>query len=73
MKLNLFAAWASYFLVLATVVCLGSFLVAAGSGQGGWALIAGLVGVACIGLAVALYASTVRHDQKVHRESPHLF
>ncbi len=25
MKLNLFAAWASYFLVLATVVCLGSF------------------------------------------------
>ncbi len=73
MKLNLFAAWASYFLVLATVVCLGSFLVAAGSGQGGWALIAGLAGVACIGLAVALYASTVRHDHKVHRESPHLF
>jgi len=55
------------------VVCLGSFLVAAGSGQGGWALIAGLAGVACIGLAVALYASTVRHDHKVHRESPHLF
>ncbi|QIP38985.1 hypothetical protein G9444_1741 [Rhodococcus erythropolis] len=73
MKLNLFAAWASYFLVLATVVCLGSFLVAAGSGHGGWALIAGLAGVASIGLAVALYTSTVHHDHKVHRESPHLF
>lgn len=73
MKLNLFAAWASYFLVLVTVVCLGGFLVAAGSGYGGWALIAGVAGVACVGLAVALYGGTVRHDHKVHRESPHLF
>lgn len=73
MKLNLFAAWASYFLVLVTVVCLGGFLVAAGSGNGMWAIIAGLTGVGCIVLAVALYTGTVRHDHKVHRESPHLF
>ncbi|WP_185993290.1 hypothetical protein [Rhodococcus sp. KBS0724] len=73
MKLNLFAAWASYFLVLVTVVCLGGFLVAAGSGNGGWALISGLAAAVSIGLMIALYTGTVRHDHKVHRETPHLF
>ncbi|BAH50077.1 MULTISPECIES: hypothetical protein [Rhodococcus] len=72
-KLNLFAAWVSFALVLLSVVCLGGFLVAAGSGQGGWAVISGSLCVVALAGAMALYGGTVRHDHRLHHETPHLF
>ncbi|MGC0365533.1 small-conductance mechanosensitive channel [Rhodococcus sp. 27YEA15] len=73
MKLNLFASWASLFSVFVTAFCLGAFLVAAGSGHAGWALIAALAGVGVLGLAISLYIGTVRHAHRMHQEGPHLF
>lgn len=73
MKLNLFAAWFGFGMILVAVVSLGSFLVAAGSGHGGWAIIAGSVGVVAVALAMATIGGTVRHDHKTHQETPHLF
>lgn len=73
MKLNLFAAWVSFALALLSVVSLGAFLVAAGSGYGGWAVIAGSLCVVGVAGAMALMGGTVRHDHKVHRETPHIF
>lgn len=73
MKLNLFAAWVGYFLILVAVVSLGSFLVAAGSGNGGWAVIAGSVCVVSVAIVMALIGGTVHHDHQMHRESPHIF
>lgn len=73
MKLNLFAAWASFALVLFAVVCIAGFLVAAGSGEGGWAVIAGSLCVVALAAAMALYGGTVRHDHRVHHDTPHLF
>ncbi|AOW93244.1 hypothetical protein BFN03_12905 [Rhodococcus sp. WMMA185] len=73
MKLNLFAAWVSFALVLISVAALGGFLVAAGSGNGGWAVIAGSVCVVGVVSAMALYGGTVRHDHRLHHETPHIF
>ncbi|MEV0947992.1 hypothetical protein [Rhodococcus sp. NPDC049939] len=73
MKLNLFAAWVSFALVLMSVAALGLFLVAAGSGFGGWAVIAGSVCVVGVAAAMALYGGTVRHDHRLHQETPHIF
>ncbi|WP_072690691.1 hypothetical protein [Rhodococcus marinonascens] len=73
MKLNLFAAWVSFALVLVSVAALGGFLVAAGSGNAAWAALAGSVCVVGVAVAVALYGGTVRHDHRLHHETPHIF
>lgn len=73
MKLNLFAVWVRYVTVLVAVVLMAMFLVAIGSGEVGRA-VAALVACAIV-LAVGLgtFASIVRHDHRLHRESPHMF
>lgn len=72
MKLNLFAAWFGYALILVSVISLALFLVAAGSGYGGWAVVAGSVGVVAAAAAMATIGGTAHHDHKVHRETPNL-
>ncbi|WP_068277535.1 hypothetical protein [Aldersonia kunmingensis] len=73
MSLNIFAGWAGYVLALIAVVSAGSFLVAAGYGFTGWALIAALIFVGAVALAVGIVGGTVHHDHKLHRETPHMF
>lgn len=73
MKLNLFVSWLGYGLILVAVISLGMFLVAAGSGYGGWAVIAGSVGVVAAATAMATVGGAAYHDRKLHRETPHLF
>ncbi|NGP09119.1 hypothetical protein G6038_27325 [Rhodococcus sp. 14C212] len=73
MKLNLFVAWTGYMLALLSIVSLAAFLFAAGSGNGGWALVAGVVCVVAVATAIAMIGSTVHHDHRLHRETPHLF
>ncbi|MBD0323194.1 MAG: hypothetical protein ICV72_07395 [Aldersonia sp.] len=73
MSMNIFAGWAGYALALVAVVSLAGFLVAAGYGFMGWAIIAGSVCVVAIALAFAIVGGTVRHDHRMHHETPHMF
>jgi hypothetical protein len=73
MSLNIFAGWAGYVLALVAVVSAGSTLVAAGYGFTGWALLGALAFVGAVVLAIGIVGGTVRHDHKVHRETPHMF
>jgi hypothetical protein len=73
MNLNIFAGWAGYVLALVAVVSLGSFLVAAGYGFNGWAIVAALVCLGAVVLAVGIVGGTVRHDHRAHHETPHMF
>ncbi|MFZ2178764.1 MAG: hypothetical protein WAW17_32990 [Rhodococcus sp. (in: high G+C Gram-positive bacteria)] len=73
MKLNLFAAWVSFTLVLGAVIALGGFLFAAASGNAGWAIVSGVLCLVALGGAMALFGGTVRHDHRVHHPTPHMF
>ncbi|MDV2474526.1 hypothetical protein ACFWDA_09145 [Rhodococcus zopfii] len=73
MKLNLFVAWAGYTLGLLAVASLALFLLAAGYGQTGPAIVAGIGTVVAAGLAMAMIGGTIRHDHKVHQVTPKLF
>lgn len=71
MKLNLFAGWAGYTLGLVAIVSLAGFLVAAGYGFEGWAIIALSTLVLAIVLGFAIVGGTVRHDHRLHQDTPH--
>lgn len=71
MKLNLFASWMGFTLTLIAVAAAGSFLVAAGSGHAGWAVMAGAVCLVTIGTAIGVVGGTIHHDHKLHLETPH--
>lgn len=73
MKLNTFAGWAGYGLALAAFASLAGFLVAAGTGYLGWAIVAGSICVVAIALAAAIVGGTVHHDHRVHQDTPHIF
>jgi hypothetical protein len=73
MSLNIFAGWAGYLLALVAVVSLAGFLVAAGYGFTGWAVIAGICFVGAALLGVAIVGGTVRHDHRLHQDTPHMF
>lgn len=73
MSLNIFAGWAGYLLALVAIVSLAGFLVAAGYGFTGWAIISGIVFVGAAALGVAIVGGTVRHDHRLHQDTPHMF
>nr|WP_115967439.1 hypothetical protein [Rhodococcus sp. (in: high G+C Gram-positive bacteria)] len=72
MKLNTFAGWAGYGLFVLAIASLGMFLVAAGYGYGTLAVIAGCVCVVAIASAMGLVGGVVKHDHKLHRQTPRL-
>lgn len=72
MKLNTFAGWAGYGLFVLAVAALGMFLVAAGYGHGTLAVIAGSVCVVAIAAAMGLVGGVIKHDHKLHRDTPRL-
>lgn len=72
MKLNTFAGWAGYGLFVLAVAALGMFLVAAGYGHGTLAVLAGCVCVVATASAMALVGTVVKHDHKLHRNTPRL-
>ncbi|HEY5855514.1 MAG TPA: hypothetical protein VIW24_16070 [Aldersonia sp.] len=72
MSLNIFAGWAGYALALVAVASLAAFLVSAGYGYMGWAIIAGCVCVVAIALAAAIIGGTVHHDHRLGQDTPHL-
>ncbi|TJZ79450.1 hypothetical protein FCG67_07400 [Rhodococcus oryzae] len=71
MSLNIFAGWVGFGCVLLTALTLGMFLVAAGSGHPGWAIVAGSALVVVITTAVAVVGGTIHHDHKLGRDTPH--
>ncbi|MCX5041836.1 hypothetical protein OG921_01340 [Aldersonia sp. NBC_00410] len=73
MSLNIFAGWAGYLLALVAVISLAGFLVAAGYGFTGWAVISGICFVGAVLLGVAIVGGTVRHDHRLHQDTPHMF
>ncbi|MBH0123027.1 hypothetical protein ACWDUD_29225 [Rhodococcus sp. NPDC003382] len=73
MKLNLFVAWAGYTLGLLAIACLALFLLAAGYGHTGPAIVAGISTLVVAGIAMAMIGGTIHHDHKVHRVTPKLF
>lgn len=73
MKLNLFVAWMGYGLALLAIISLALFLVAAGSGHTGPAVVAGVGTVVAVGLAMAMIGGTIHHDHKAHEVTPKLF
>ncbi len=72
MTVNDFAGWAGYGLALVGITTLGLFLVAAGGGFAGWAVIAGLVSLGSFALAAAIFGGVTHHDHKVHHSTPHM-
>ena len=54
-----------------TALTLGMFLVAAGSGHPGWAIVAGSALLLVVTTAVAVVGGTVHHDHKLGRDTPH--
>ncbi|QBJ95777.1 hypothetical protein ERC79_07230 [Rhodococcus sp. ABRD24] len=72
MTLNDFAGWAGYGLALLGIATLGLFLVAAGSGFGGWALIAGLASLVLLAGSAGIFGGVTHHDHKVHHSTPHM-
>ena len=73
MKLNLFSAWATFALVLVSIVALAGFLVAAGSGFGGWAVLTGVICLGSVAAAAVLLGTTRHHDHRLHRPTPSIF
>lgn len=73
MKLNTFVAWAGYTLALLAIASLALFLLAAGYGHAGPAIVAGIGTVVAAGLAMAMIGGTIHHDHKVHQVTPRLF
>ncbi|MFM1725903.1 MULTISPECIES: hypothetical protein [Rhodococcus] len=72
MTLNDFAGWAGYGLALTGIATAGLFLVAAGGGFAGWAVIAGLASLAALSGSAAIFGGVTRHDQKMHHSTPHM-
>ncbi|WP_072804319.1 hypothetical protein [Rhodococcoides yunnanense] len=72
MKLNTFTGWAAYGLFVVAVASLGMFLVAAGYGHGALAILAGCVCVVAIATAMGLVGGVVKHDHRIHRDTPRL-
>lgn len=73
MKLNLFAVWVRYVMVLGAVLFAAMFLVAAASGQGGYAVLALVACAVVLAVGLAVFGGIVRHDHRVHQETPHMF
>ncbi|MFF0817287.1 hypothetical protein ACFYVR_19320 [Rhodococcus sp. NPDC003318] len=71
MSLNTVAVWVGFGCALLAVVATGMFLVAAGSGHGGWAVLAGGFFVLVVATAALVVGGTVHHDHKLGREGPH--
>lgn len=72
MTLNDFAGWAGYGLALVGIATLGLFLVAAGGGFAGWAVIAGLASLTAFALAAGIFGGVTHHDHKLHHSTPHM-
>jgi len=72
MTINDFAGWAGYGLALVGVALTGLFLVAAGGGFAGWALVAGLAAFTAFALSAAIFGGVTRHDHKLHHSTPHM-
>lgn len=71
MSLNTVAGWVGFTCALLAVICMGTFLVAAGSGEAGWAALAGVLFLVLIGTAVTVVGGTIRHDHKLGLEVLH--
>ncbi|MFD4292223.1 hypothetical protein ACFWPA_06690 [Rhodococcus sp. NPDC058505] len=71
MSLNIVAGWVGFACALLAVISMGTFLVAAGSGYGGWAALAGGVFLLTVATAVTVVGGTVRHDRKLGLDVPH--
>ncbi|MFD4180991.1 hypothetical protein [Rhodococcus sp. NPDC058514] len=69
-KLSLFSEWVGYALGLVALLTFALTVVAAASGFTGWAIVAGLVCVACLLIGSSIVSSAVRHDHKVHQHTP---
>ena len=72
MTLNDFAGWAGYGLALTGIATMGLFIVAAGGGFAGWAVIAGLVSLVCIATSASIFGGVTHHDHTVHHSTPHM-
>lgn len=72
MKLNTFAGWVGYGLALLAVTTMGLFLVAVGSGYDALAVLAGSVCVVAVAGAMGLVGGVVKHDHRLHRNTPRL-
>lgn len=72
MTVNDFAGWAAYGLALVGIATMGLFLVAAGGGFAGWAVIAGLVSLGSFATSAAIFGGVTHHDHKVHHSTPHM-
>jgi len=72
MTLNDFAGWAGYGLALTGIATMGLFIVAAGGGFAGWAVIAGLVSLVCIATSASIFGGVTHHDHVVHHSTPHM-
>lgn len=71
MSLNIVAGWVGFAGALLAVISLGAFLVAAGSGHGGWAALAGGAFLLVVATAVGVVGGTVHHDHKLGLDVPH--
>lgn len=71
MSLNIVAGWVGFACALLAVIGLGMFLVAAGSGHAGWAVLAGGMFLLAIATAVGVVGGTVRHDHRLGLDVPH--
>lgn len=72
MTINDFAGWAGYGLALVGIATMGLFLVAAGGGFAGWALIAGLVSFGAFAASAGIFGGVTRHDHKMRHSTPHM-
>jgi hypothetical protein len=73
MMLNGLAAWTGLLCALLGFVALPLALFAAGSGHPGWAMIAGVVLLGCLGVGVGFVATVVHYDHRHHKRTPRLF
>jgi len=73
MKLNIFAGWLGYVAVLGSFFSLATGLVAAGTGNTSYAILAAIGFVLFAGLGLSVVGSTIHYDHKMHRDVPHLF
>ncbi|MFC7449413.1 hypothetical protein [Rhodococcus daqingensis] len=69
-KLSLFSEWVGYALGLVALLTFALTLLAHASGFTGWAIVAGLVCVACLLIGSSIVSSAVRHDRRVHQHTP---
>ncbi len=71
MNRNIVAGWVGFTSVLLAAGALGMFLAAAGSGQTGWAVLAGVVFLLVVVTAISVVGGTIRHDHKLGVDVPH--